>query len=120
MYNLILILFVSNCVFLILHEIESAYENEWNILHLPGSISFFLFLHIPILILMFIGIIEIQKNTLIGKTLTLLFGVSGLLPFIVHKVAFNKKDVFNRLFSNIIIYCNLLTGVILIGLFITQ
>ena len=45
--------------------IESAYEKEWEILKLPGKITGFLLLHIPIIFLLFYGLIEIEKNSTI-------------------------------------------------------
>ena len=60
-----------NATLLLLHEIESAYEKEWEILKLPGKITGFLLLHIPIILLMFYGFNEIENNSTIG----LMFGI---------------------------------------------
>jgi hypothetical protein len=49
------IFYILNVSFLILHEIESGYEKEWEILKLPGKITGFLLLHIPILFMIFYG-----------------------------------------------------------------
>jgi len=40
--------YILNVTLLILHEIESSYEKEWEILKLPGKITGFLLFHIPI------------------------------------------------------------------------
>ena len=42
-------LFLLNVVLLTVHEIDSAYWHEWELLRLPGGIQFFLILHIPLL-----------------------------------------------------------------------
>jgi hypothetical protein len=47
------VFYVINASLLLLHEIESAYVKEWEILKLPGKITGFLLLHIPILLLFF-------------------------------------------------------------------
>ena len=49
--KLIATLYMLNSTPMLLHEIESAYEREWEILKLPGKISGFLLLHIPIILI---------------------------------------------------------------------
>ena len=102
---------------LLLHEIESAYEKEWEILKLPGKITGFLLFHIPILLLIFYGLVEIEKTSATGLILGILLGIGGVIPLIVHKVVVKTPDHFNRPMSNAIIYLNLLSG---IGLFLAS
>ncbi len=108
--KIITMLYIVNATLLLLHEIESAYEKEWEILKLPGKITGFLLLHIPIIILIFYGLIEIEKNSTIGLIISLITGIGGIIPFIVHKIIVRKKDHFNLLVSNAIIYLNVLSG----------
>jgi hypothetical protein len=108
------LLYILNATLIILHEIESAYEKEWEILKLPGKITGFLLLHIPIIILIFYGLIEIEKNSKIGLIFGIAMGISGLIPFFVHKIIVRKPEHFNLKISNIIIYSNILTGVSLL------
>lgn len=42
-------LFLLNVVLLTVHEIDSAYWHEWELLRLPGGIQLFLILHVPLL-----------------------------------------------------------------------
>ncbi len=114
--NIITILYIVNATLLLLHEIESAYEKEWEILKLPGKITGFLILHIPIIILIFYGLIEIQKNSTIGLIFGIVTGIGGVIPFIVHKIIVRKTNHFNLLISNVIIYLNVLSGVSLLFL----
>ena len=107
-------LYMMNATLLLLHEIESAYEKEWEILKLPGSITGFLLLHIPVIMLIFYGLIEIEKSSMIGMTLGILLGIGGVIPFIVHKIIFKTPDHFGLLISNAIIYLNILTGISLL------
>ena len=62
------LLYIANATLLLLHEIESAYEKEWEILKLPGKITWFLLFHIPIIILLFYGLIQIDKSTTIARS----------------------------------------------------
>ncbi len=112
----ITMLYIINATLLLLHEIESAYEKEWEILKLPGKITGFLLLHIPIIILIFYGLIEIDNNSTIGLIFGIVTGIGGVIPFIVHKIIVRKADHFNLLISNIIIYSNILSGVSLLFL----
>ncbi len=112
----ITIFYILNATLLLLHEIESAYEKEWEILKLPGKITAFLVLHIPIILILFYGILEIENDSRAGYFLGIITGVSGLIPFIVHKIIVSRKDHFNLLISNIIIYLNIITGIVTVYL----
>jgi len=104
------ILYIINATLLLLHEIESAYEKEWEILKLPGGITGFLIMHVPIIAFFFYGLIEIEKSSSIGFLCGIVTGIGGIVPFIVHKIAFKKNDRFNLAVSNAIIFLNILSG----------
>ena len=108
------VLYIANATLLLLHEIESAYEKEWEILKLPGKITGFLLMHIPIIIFILYGLIEIEKESNIGMVIGIILGIGGVIPFIVHKIIVREENHFNLLMSNAIIYLNTLSG---IGLF---
>ena len=110
----ITVLYGVNATLLLLHEIESAYEREWEILRLPGGITGFLLMHIPVILLMFYGLLEVHRGSTTGMILGLVFGLSGLLPLLVHRFVVVKPDRFNRPFSMLLFLLNTLTG---IGLF---
>jgi hypothetical protein len=112
--KMITMLYIVNATLILLHEIESAYEKEWEILKLPGNITGFLLFHIPIIILIFYVLIEIEKNSTIGLIFGIVTGIGGVIPFVVHKIIVRKRNHFNLLISNAIIYLNVLSGV---GLF---
>jgi hypothetical protein len=108
--TLITAAYMVNAMLLLLHEMESAYEREWEILKLPGKITGFLVLHIPIILLIFFGLIEIEKQSSVGWIIGVILGISGVIPFIVHKIAVRKEFHFNRPMSDIIIYLNIVSG----------
>lgn len=118
--SIIAVVFIINATLLILHEIESAYWKEWEILKLPGGITGFLLLHIPILLLMFYGLIEVVKQSAAGYIFCIIFGFGGLLPFIVHMLLVRKNDRFNLFISKFFIYLNSITGILLIILTIIE
>ncbi len=108
----ITLFFILNASLLLLHEIESSYEREWEILKLPGKITGFLILHIPILLILFYGVVEIEKQTQFGLVLGFISGIGGIIPFLVHRVIIRRMDRFNLLISSVLIYLNIITGVI--------
>ena len=105
------IIYIINACLLLLHEIESAYFKEWEILKLPGRITGFLLLHIPIIMILFWGAIEIEKQSTSGIIIAIIVGAGGLVPFLVHKVIIKKKGYFDSKLSNCIVYLNVLTGI---------
>jgi len=110
--DLLILLYILNATLLILHEIESGFEKEWEILKLPGKITGFLLLHIPILLLLFYGLLALSNKTMIGLIIAMFTGLGGILPFLIHKVLVKEENNFNLLISNSIIYLNLLTGIL--------
>lgn len=108
--NTITILYMANALLLLLHEIESAFEKEWEILKLPGGITGFLLLHIPIIIPLFYGLVEIEKKSTAGLVLGVVFGIGGIVPVIVHKILAKREAHFNRWISNMILYMNMAVG----------
>lgn len=112
----ITMIYILNATLLLLHEIESAYEKEWEILGLPGRISGFLLLHVPIIVVIFLGLIEIEKLSALGLILGILFGIGGIVPFLVHKLFVKRNGRFNRGLSHLIIYTNVPAGVLLVYL----
>ncbi|MFC2134433.1 DUF6713 family protein [Bacteroidota bacterium] len=111
--NFITIVYIINASLLLLHEIESAYEKEWEILKLPGKITTFLLLHVPIIIFLFYGLLEISAGSSAGNIIGIITGVCGLIPFIVHKILVKREDHFNLPVSSAIIYLNVLSGICL-------
>lgn len=112
--EIISIVYIANATLLILHEIESAYEKEWELLRLPGKLTGFLLLHIPILFLLFYGLIEIDRNSDTGLIFGMFWGIIGMLPFFVHKVIIKTPDKFNKAISSAVIYINILSGISLV------
>lgn len=112
--GMITAIYALNSTLLLLHEIESAYEKEWEILKLPGRITGFLLIHFPLILLVLYGLIEINKYSVQGLIFGIVLGICGIIPFLVHKVILRKEGHFNLLISNIIIFFNILTGIALV------
>jgi hypothetical protein len=117
--NSIAIFYVLNATLLLLHEIESAYEKEWEILKLPGKITGFLLMHIPIILLLFYGLLAIERHMQVGMILGLVCGIGGVIPLLVHKLFARRSDRFNHLISDVLIYTNAVTGAVLAALVVS-
>lgn len=110
----ITVVYIFNATLLLLHEIESAFEREWEILGLPGKITGFLIMHIPIILLLFYGVLEVERHTMTGMVFGVVTGMLGLAPFLIHRVFVRRVGRFDLLLSRSILYFNVITG---IGLF---
>jgi hypothetical protein len=109
--SIITLVYVVNATLLFLHEMESAYVKEWEIFKLPGTINGFVVLHIPIILVLFLGAVAIEMKTTTGAIIGIIAGIGGLLPFAVHKLLVKKKGYFESTTSNAIIYLNVLAGI---------
>ena len=81
MNDLLLWLYVINSVLLIDHEIDSAYWKEWELFKLPGGITGFLLLHIPLLFFILWGLIMISRHSCWGAVFSLLLCFGGFFAF---------------------------------------
>ena len=111
---MLMFFYILNVTILALHEIESGYEKEWEILKLPGKITGFILLHIPIFFIFFYGLYCIMQYPHMRTIISIVIGIAGFIPFLVHKLFVNKKEHFNKLISNILIFGNIISGILLI------
>lgn len=114
--KIITLFYILNATLLLLHEIESAYEKEWEILKLPGGITGFLLFHVPVLLIILYGLIEIEKASAVGLIIGLVLGAGGVCPFLVHKVIVKRKGRFALPISQAMIYLNVVAGIVLLYL----
>jgi hypothetical protein len=84
MENVLFWLYLGNTLMLIVHEIDSAYWQEWKLFHLPGGVTVFLLLHIPLLAPVLYGPVLIDRGVPIGLFLSLLVSIFGLFAFAIH------------------------------------
>jgi hypothetical protein len=84
MEDILFWLYLVNAVILIVHEIDSAYWKEWQMLRLPGGVNTFLLLHIPLLVLVLYGLVLIDRSAPAGYPLSLALGLAGILAFSIH------------------------------------
>ena len=83
-------LYLSNSVLLINHEIDSAYWKEWELFKLPGGITGFLLLHIPLVFLILYGLILVFQNSFAGLIFSLVLSLAGIFAFAIHTFFIKK------------------------------
>jgi hypothetical protein len=84
MWEALFWIYLVNAVLLITHEIDSAYWREWELFRMPGGISGFLLLHLPLLFVVLYGLVLVSRQTLAGLILSLLLCLGGLFAFGIH------------------------------------
>jgi len=84
MADVVFWLYSANATLLIVHEIESAYRQEWKLFRLPGGISFFLIVHLPLVFLILYGLVQVEQASLAGKILSLVLALAGVFAFSIH------------------------------------
>jgi len=112
MHNLLVWLYISNAVLLIDHEIDSAYWKEWKLFKLPGGITGFLLLHVPLLFFILVGLVLVTKNLFSGLVFSFILCFGGIFAFVIHTYFLHKgRTEFNKPLSKIILWLTLLVSV---------
>jgi membrane protein CcdC involved in cytochrome C biogenesis len=106
-------IYLANSVLLITHEIDSAYWKEWKLFKLPGGITGFLLLHLPLLFLILYGLVQVFQETCGGLIFSLFLSASGLFAFAVHTMFIRKgRSEFNVPMSLFLLIAILLISLI--------
>ncbi|MDD5066460.1 MAG: hypothetical protein PHF84_05380 [bacterium] len=102
-------LYVINSVLIILHEMDSAYWQEWKLFKMKGGAAGFLFLHFPILLLLQYGLIPVYLSTRTGMIISLVLAFSGIFAFSIHTWFIKKGGAeFKTPASRIILFSTLI------------
>lgn len=113
MTSLQLLLYILNSTLLIVHEIDSAYWKEWELFRLPGGISGFLSLHVPIVLLLLYGVIEVNLGTRLGYALNIIVALAGVFAFAIHSYYIRAgNNQFKTTTSQVLLYSILVTSVL--------
>jgi hypothetical protein len=84
MLNLLIWAYIANAALLIVHEIDSAYWQEWKLFKLPGGLTLFLYLHIPLAIIVLGGLLLVSQGNIAGMIISLVLGLAGIFAFVIH------------------------------------
>ena len=104
MWDILLWVYLINAVLLILHEIDSAYWKEWELFRLPGGVTGFLLVHVPILLLVLYGLVLVFQQTFAGLIFSLVLSLSGVFAFAIHMYFVRKgRSEFDTAISRLIL-----------------
>ena len=121
MWEAIVWIYIINGVLLIDHEIDSAYWREWELFRLPGGINGFLLIHLPLLGLIFSGLVLVVNRSTAGLYFSLGLGLSGILAFVIHSIFLKKGyQEFRTPLSVTILVAGLVASLVQIGLTLTM
>ncbi|UCE14257.1 MAG: hypothetical protein JSV04_03535 [Candidatus Heimdallarchaeota archaeon] len=119
-------IYLINAIFLTIHEIESAYWQEWKMFKLKGGITGFLILHFPVLFLFLYGLVLVSQQTFEGYIISLLLSFTGIFAFTIHMyfIKIKKREEFTMPISVFILLgtlvLSLAQGIITIYLLVLQ
>jgi hypothetical protein len=106
-------IYLTNAILLITHEIDSAYWQEWKLFGIPGGITTFLLLHLPILFFVLYGLILIHENTFAGLIFSLILAISGIFAFSIHTYFIQRgRDEFKTTISRLILLSTLIISIL--------
>ena len=86
MHDFLVWVYIFNAVLLIVHEIDSAYWQEWKLFRLSGGLTLFLCLHIPLAFVVLYGLLLVYQNVFAGLIISLILGLAGVFAFSIHTV----------------------------------
>ena len=90
MADLLFWLYLVNATLLINHEIESAYWKEWELFRLPGGITLFIVLHLPLVFIVLWGLALLLQGSWWGLVISLVLSGSGVFAFCIHRYFVQK------------------------------
>lgn len=107
-------IYLSNLTLLICHEIDSAYWKEWTLfgINKEGAIQGFVLAHIPVLLILILGLVWIYELQTAGMVMSLVLAFSGIFAFFFHFYHLRKgRPEFNNWVSKSILIATLTVSV---------
>lgn len=83
-FEVLLWVYLLNATLLIVHEIDSAYWQEWKLFRLPGGAGGFVLLHLPLVALFLYGLLLVERRTVAGLVFSLVLSLAGIAALSIH------------------------------------
>jgi hypothetical protein len=117
MQNWLIMVYLVNATLLIVHEIDSAYWQEWKLFRLPGGLALFLCLHIPLVLAVLLGLLLLAWGAYAGLVISGILGLAGIFAFIIHMVFIARgRPEFKTAASISVLYATLVFSLIQVAL----
>lgn len=105
-------LYAVNLALLLTHQVDAAYQREWEMMGVPGGIEFFLMFNLAVSLPLILGYRSIVKNTRRARAAELCLAGVGLLTLVIHVVFFALgHNEFKEIESQLIFISILITSV---------
>ncbi len=110
-------LYVVNAALLVVHEMDSVYWREWDLFGLPGGVTGFLALHLPLTAALLYGLVLLVRRSPAGLVFSLILAGSGVFAFSIHLYFIKKgRPEFKAPISLAILFAALIVSLIQGGL----
>jgi hypothetical protein len=112
-------IYLVNAIILIVHEIDSAYWQEWKLLKPDekNGINGFLILHFPIIFAVLYGLTLIDHGAFAGYIFSIFLAISGIYAFFFHFYFLQRgRPEFNTQLSKGILITSFAVSVFQLGL----
>ena len=83
-------LYMVNSILLIVHEIDSGYQKEWELFKMKGGATGFLLLHFPLLLIVLWGLIQVWEQSQTWFYHSLFLCLAGIGCYIIHTIFIKK------------------------------
>jgi hypothetical protein len=113
--SLLFWIYLTNAVILLVHEIDSAYWQEWKLLNPDNNngINGFLILHVPMIFIILLGLVYVYENRFAGLIISLILSAGGLFAFFFHYYHLRKgRHEFNTPLSKSVIISTFIISLI--------
>ncbi len=85
-------LYMLNVALLAMHEIDSAYWQEWRLFHLPGGAAGFVALHFVVVPIILVGLVMVARGSAQSRWWSIPIGVAGAAGCIAHLTFLARGD----------------------------
>jgi len=105
-------LFVATSTLLIVHEIDSAFFKEWELLHLPFGHQGFVLVHAPLAAAILAGVVGLSRASAWAWPVSGVVAAAGIFAFTLHTVLIRKGHPeftvpASRLILGLLLLCSL-------------
>lgn len=121
--DLLFWIYLINATILIIHEIDSAYWEEWKLINPndKNGINGFLIMHLPLIFTVMIGLVLVYEDKFAGLIISLILSAFGLFAFFFHFYHLRKgRPEFNTIISKAMIISTFIISIFQIVLTIKQ
>lgn len=106
-------LYAINLALLLTHQVDAAYQREWEMMRVPGGIEFFLIFNLAVSLPLILAYRSVVQNTKRARAAELILGGIGLLTVGIHVVFFAlERNEFKQIESLLILIWIFITSVL--------